>query len=155
MSWHAAPKCACCLPKISNYTRLTFHDSAKTARNVTQQSIVCQPGRARRRRVEQLLRHGLHECWSACHGSVVVRIWIFAPMSVDACVLVDADDWAVLRARTRATAVNEHGSDSTNAHSRAVPIAVEPLSISASSYYPCVYMCMCVCVCVYHPTNDI
>ena len=105
--------------------------------------------------MEQLISNAMHECRSACHELVVVRILVFAPMSVDAYVLVDADDWAVLRARTRATAVNEHGSDSTNAHSRAFPIAVEPLSISASSYYPCVYMCMCVCVCVYHPTNDI
>ena len=57
---YVAPKCTCCLPRIPSYTRLTFLDSAKTARNVTQPSFFCQPGRARRRRVEQLMGHGLY-----------------------------------------------------------------------------------------------
>ena len=50
----------------------------------------------------------MHECRSACHELVVVRILVFAPMSVDACVL-DADNWAVFHASTRAAAANAHG----------------------------------------------
>ena len=49
----------------------------------------------------------MHECRSACHELVVVRILVFAPMSVDACVL-DADNWAVFHASTRAAAANAH-----------------------------------------------
>ena len=47
--------------------------------------------------MEQLISHGMHECRSACHELVVVRILVFAPMSVDAYVL-DADEWAVFHA---------------------------------------------------------
>ena len=31
--------------------------------------------------MEQLISHGMHECRSACHELVVVRILVFAPMS--------------------------------------------------------------------------
>ena len=49
--------------------------------------------------MEQLISHGMHECRSACHELVVVRILVFAPMSVDA-DLLDADDWAIFHAST-------------------------------------------------------
>ena len=58
--------------------------------------------------MEQLISHGMHECRSACHELVVVRILVFAPMSVDA-DLLDADDWAIFHASTRAAAANAHG----------------------------------------------
>ena len=58
--------------------------------------------------MEQLISHGMHECRSACHELVVVRILVFAPMSVDA-YLLDADDWAIFHASTRAAAANAHG----------------------------------------------
>ena len=58
--------------------------------------------------MEQLISNGMHECRSACHESVVVRSLVFPPMSVDASVL-DADDWAVFHALTRAAAPNAQG----------------------------------------------
>ena len=58
--------------------------------------------------MEQLISHGMHECRSACHELVVVRILVFAPMSVDA-YLLDEDDWAIFHASTRAAAANAHG----------------------------------------------
>ena len=55
----------------------------------------------------QLMRNFLPECRAACHERVVVRILVFAPMSVDAYVL-DADDLAVFRAQTSAQTAAEH-----------------------------------------------
>ena len=57
--------------------------------------------------MEQLISHCMHECRSACHELVVVRSLVFAPMSVDA-YLLDADDWAIFHASTRAAAANAH-----------------------------------------------
>ena len=58
--------------------------------------------------MEQLISHAMHESRSAWHELVVVRILVFAPMSVDA-DLLDADDWAIFHASTRAAAANAHG----------------------------------------------
>jgi len=38
----------------------------------------------------QLMRNFLHECRSACHERVVVRILVFAPMSVGAYMAANA-----------------------------------------------------------------
>ena len=57
--------------------------------------------------MEQLIIHAMHEYRTACHELVVVRSLVFAPMSVDA-YLLDADDWAIFHASTRASAANAH-----------------------------------------------
>ena len=53
--------------------------------------------------------HDLHECRSACHERVVIRVRIYVPIAVDAYVL-DADDLAVFREQTSTATATEDTS---------------------------------------------